>query len=113
MHGSVITFIFLSVRLPALPGGITNVDDTEHVKKIEWERLGKDEANAFIKSITEWFDDSAEIDDRTTRIGRTIQWKCNDKNIYNGYIILLYVEDTEKNSMFPQCRLSFSEIEAG
>lgn len=112
-ENEVIDLPFVPEGFPALPGGITNVDDTEHVKKIEWEQLGKDEANAFIKSITEWFDDRAEIDDRTTRIGRTIQWKCSDKNIYNGYIILLYVEDTEKNSMFPQCRLSFSEIEAG
>ena len=101
---------FLPKGFPALPDDITKVDDTEHVKKIEWEKLGQDDISTLIDNITEWLGESAEVDDKSTRMGRTIQWKCSN-NTFSGYIILLYVEDTEKYSAFPQCRLSFSAIE--
>lgn len=98
---------FLPEGFPALPNGITKVDDTEHIKKIEWEKLAQDDVSTLIDNITKWLGESAEVDDKSTRMGRTIQWKCSN-NTFSGYIILLYVEDTEKYSAFPQCRLSIS-----
>ncbi len=99
---------FLPKGFPALPDGVTKVDDTEHVKKIEWEKLAQDDASALIDNITKWLGETAKVDDRSTRMGRTIQWKCSN-NTFSGYIILLYVEDTEKYSAFPQCRISIAE----
>ncbi len=99
---------FLPEGFPALPNGITKVDDSEHIKKIEWEKLSQDDVNTLIDNIIKWLGDSAEVDDKSTRMCRTIQWKCNGESTFNGYIILLYVEDTEKYSAFPQCRLSIS-----
>lgn len=102
---------FLPEGFPALPNGITKVDDSEHIKKIEWEKLAQDDVNTLIDNIIKWLGDSAEVDDKSTRMCRTIQWKCNGESTFDGYIILLYVEDTEKYSAFPQCRLSFSGFE--
>ena len=102
---------FLPKDIPALPVGITKVDGTEHVRKIEWDKLGQDDASTLIDNITEWLGDSVDVDDKTTQMGRTIQWKCSDNNIFSGYIILLYVEDTEKYSAFPQCRISIADSE--
>lgn len=112
-ENEVIDLTFVPGGFPELPKGITSFDDKNHVKKVIWEKLDKDTAYDLAESITAWLGESTLIEDNFTRLGRTVQWKCTDPALYNGYIIMLYVEDTEKNSMFPQCQLSFSEIEAG
>ncbi len=109
----VIDLPFVPGGFPELPEGISSFDDKNHVKKVIWEKLDKDTAYDLAESITAWLGESTLIEDNFTRLGRTVQWKCTDPALYNGYISMVYVEDTEKNSMFPQCQLSFSEIEAG
>ena len=42
---------FLPEDFPTLPDGMTKVDDTEHVRKIEWEKLAQDDVSALVKSI--------------------------------------------------------------
>ena len=112
-ENDVIDLPFVPSGFPELPKGISSFDDKKHVKKVIWEQLDKDTAYDLAESITAWLGESTLIEDNFTRLGRTVQWKCTDPALYNGYISMVYVEDTEKNSMFPQCQLSFSEIEAG
>ncbi len=104
---------FVPEGFPELPQGISSVDDRKHIKKVIWEQLDKETAYDLVDSIKAWLGESALVEDNFTRLGRIVQWKCTDPALYNGYISMLYVEDTEKNSMFPQCQLSFSEIENG
>ena len=104
---------FVPEGFPELPQGISSVDDRKHIKKVIWEQLDKETAYDLVDSIKAWLGESALLEDNFTRLGRIVQWKCTDPALYNGYISMLYVEDTEKNSMFPQCQLSFSEIENG
>ncbi len=104
---------FVPEGFPKLPKGISSIDDKKHVKKVIWEQLDKDTAYDLVDSIKAWLGENTLIEDNFTRLGRIVQWECTDPALYNGYISMLYVEDTEKNSMFPQCQLSFSEIEAG
>lgn len=112
-ENDVIDLPFVPSGFPELPKGISSFDDNSHVKKVVWEQLDKDTAYTFIDAVTEWLGEETVAEDIFTRLGRTVQWKCTDPALYNGYISMVYVEDTEKNSMFPQCQLSFSEIEAG
>ena len=104
---------FVPEGFPELPQGISSVDDRKHIKKVIWEQLDKETAYDLVDSIKAWLGESALVEDNFTRLGRIVQWKCTDPALYNGHISMLYVEDTEKNSMFPQCQLSFSEIENG
>ena len=110
-ENEVIDMPFVPEGFPKLPKGISSIDDKSHVKKVIWERLDKDTAYDLVDSIKAWLGESTLIEDNFTRLGRTVQWKCTDPALYNGYISMVYVEDTEKNSMFPQCQLSFSAIE--
>ena len=112
-ENDVIDLPFVPSGFPELPKGISSFDDKNHVKKVIWEQIDKDTAYDLVDSITAWLGENTLIEDNFIRLGRTVQWKCTDPALYNGYISMLYVEDTEKNSMFPQCQLSFSEIEVG
>ena len=98
---------FLPEDFPELPDGISYINDSEHVKRVEWEQLEQAAAYSFIDSIYDWCGESANSDDRDTRLGRTVQWSCPDV----CHVIVMYVEDTEKNSMFPQFSLTYSVIE--
>ena len=101
---------FLPDGFPALPAGITKIDDSEHVKYITWEKLDKETAESLINSITEWFGDDVKITDLTPQTGRSVQWRCDNADKYSGIITLAWV-DTEKFSNFPQMKLSFAEFE--
>lgn len=109
-ENDVIDLPFVPSGFPELPKGISSFDDKNHVKKVIWEQIDKDTAYDLVDSITAWLGENTLIEDNFIRLGRTVQWKCTDPALYNGYISMQYVEDTEKNSMFPQCQLSFSAI---